>query len=507
MFCSANIQYDKLREVFPIKRMVQTKMKRFLQFFAAALVVVVLAMAVVTVNAAEADRRVDPTTLEPTSDRVIFIKDAPEGGSLTGDGSGHDADNPFIPSDHEQFDPTADYPQNHLQTAFYQATEMLMDDGGTIVICGPIHLGMKESYGSGASTKDVFTAKWGSKKCIKFTSVYNGIDYRETAGAKITLENPALITVLGSSIWDDITIETIGSERVISFSSHPTLVGPGVKTYPADEAFAEVASNYLSLAGGHRYAKGTDQIPTLTVQSGTYNKITGGLWGVVTNGGMENATSYLTLEGTTKVLGFISGTVGKNSTYGGHVNITINGGTYECDIFGCGSTGMTNTDGTVDVVITGGDFSKTWSVAGISPTMQNNAPASTLLDLSGFKGDKASLASLFAVSVDFDTVRLPEGVTEAELVDLAGKQTEAPSTTSPAVETTKAPETDKPKETAKETQKSEVDNDEKENNTPVAPAENNSMMTLLIVVIIVAVVIVGGMGAVIIVLLTKNKKK
>ena len=480
-------------------------MKRFLQIFTVAMLLIAFAAAALTVSAAEADRRVDPTTLEPSSDRVIFIKDAPAGGKLSGDGSGHDADNPFIPSDHEQFDPTADYPQNHLQTAFYQATEMLMDDGGTIVICGPLYFCMAESYGSGGTTKDVFTAKWGSKKVIKFTSVYNGVDYRETAGAKIRLETPAEITVLGSSIWENITIETIGSERVISFSSHPTLVGEGVKTYPADEAFVEVASNYLSLAGGHRYAKGTDQIPTLTVQSGTYNKITGGLWGVVTNGGMENATSYLTLEGTTKVLGFVSGTVGKNSTYSGHVNITINGGTYECDIYGCGSTGMTNTDGTVDIVVNGGDFTNCWSISGIAPTMQNNAPASAILDLSSFNGDKASLASLFVVAVDFDSVKLPAGVTETELVDLAGKQTEAPATTVAPVETTKAPETEKPKETAKETHKQ---NDETDGNDDVvAPAEPDGMMSVLIVVIIVAVVVIGGMGTVIIILLAKNKKK
>ena len=287
----------------------------------------------------------------------------------------------------------------------------------------------------------------------------------------------------------------------------PTLVGKGIKTYPTDEDLAEVAANYLSLAGGHRYAKGTNQIPTLTVQSGTYNKITGGLWGVVTNGGMENATSYLTLEGTTKVLGFVSGTVGKNSTYSGHVNITINGGTYECDIFGCGNTGMTNTDGSVEITINGGDFTNVWSVASMAPTMANNPPATKLLDLSGWTGDKADLANLFSLSIDFDVVRLPEGVTEAELIDIASKQTEAPATDAP--ETTKTPETDKPKETAKETQKPapETKKENDDNSTPVTPEKDNGMATVLIAVIVIAVVIIVGMGAVIIVLLKKNKKK
>jgi hypothetical protein len=178
-------------------------LKKFMKLFVVALVVALLSAAVLTATAAESAKRVDPNTLQPSSERVIFIKDAPAGGALTGDGSGFDADNPFIPSDHEQYDPTADHPQNHLKTAFYQATEMLGDDGGTIVICGPVHLGLDESYGAGDSTKDVFTYKWGTKKVIKFTSVYNGVDYKGGIWAIST----AHLILGGTTTFENLTLE------------------------------------------------------------------------------------------------------------------------------------------------------------------------------------------------------------------------------------------------------------------------------------------------------------
>lgn len=481
-------------------------MKKTFKLFTAALALVLIMAAVaLTANAAGASRRVDPSTLQPTGERVIFIKDAPKGETLAGDGSGFDAENPYIPSEHEQYDPTADNPQNHLKTAFYQATEMLMDDGGTIVICGPVHLGLNESYGSGGTTKDVFSAKWGTKKVIKFTSVYNGVDYRETAGAKITLETPAEITLLGSSIWENITIETIGTERVLSCGSCPTLIGEGFKSYPADEAYNEVAANYLSVSGGHRYARGDDQIPTLTIKSGTFNKVVGGLWGVSTDKEMTNATSYITLEGTTTVLGAISGTVGKNTMYSGHVNITINGGKYLCDVYGCGPTGFTNTDGTVTMTINGGDFSEAWSVCGTFAGAANNVPSSAVLDLSGWTGEKTGLAQVFAVTADFNTVKLPEGITESELVELAGTITEPEATEPVPVETQGTKETESHvKQTEVPENETEKANDEDKTEEPSAEG-SNSLMLILIIVIIVAVVIIGGLGVVIIVMLKKKK--
>ncbi len=471
-------------------------------------IVFVMLIAVVTLqaSAAEAKRRVDPTTLQPTSDRVIFIKDAPNGGELQGNGLGTDADNPFIPIEHNNYNPDAATPEKYLQTAFYQATEMLGQTGGTIVICGPVTLGENESYGTGPDTKDTYTYNWGSKIVIKFTSVYNGVDYRETNGAKLTIQTPAELTVRGSSMWENIDIETDGSNRVISFCSFPTLVGQGVKTYPSKEDYADSAMQYISLAGGHRYAKGDNQIPTLTVQSGTYNKIAAGLWGVATDRGMNNATSYLTLEGTTKVLGSISGTVGKNSLYSGHVNITINGGTYECDIYGVGTTGMTNEDGTVDLVINGGDFKNAWSINHMAETRANYAPMYSILDFSGFTGDKMALASAFAIVTEgFNEIKLPEGVTQEELVELAlqiekDKETETEEQDETSVpdadDTTKAPDGEDATKAPVTTAKPDTTSPE---TTDPANDGGNGDMTLWIIIGVVAVVVVAAVVAVVLI--------
>ena len=262
-------------------------MKKFAKLLVVALAVAIIAsMFSVVASATEAPAaETDPNNLKPGSERVIFIKDAPRDenhqivGELTGDGTGSDADNPLIPMDHESFDPSVDYPKHHLMTAFYQATELLKDEGGTIVVCGPVYFGIGESYGSGGSTRDVFTAKFGTNT-IKITSVYNGVDYRETAGAKIIVDTPAEIGMYGQSIWENIDIETADTYRVISFSNYTTLVSEGVNCYPDDPAFEGVAANYVSLSAGHRYSGGVDVTTNLLVKSGTYNIISGGEWGV-----------------------------------------------------------------------------------------------------------------------------------------------------------------------------------------------------------------------------------
>lgn len=475
-------------------------MKKALRIFLVAmLAVALLASAVLVASAAEAKRRVDPTTLAPTSDRVVFIMDAPEGKELEGDGTGTDFENPYIPMDHEKFDPLADYPENYYQTSIYQATEMLGTTGGTVVICGPIRLGADQSHGSHNETRDVFTYNWGTKATIKFTSVYNGVDYRETNGAKLIIETPAELGVRGNSIWENIDIVTDGAKRIMSFGSFPTLMGKGIKCYPEDDMYLESASNYISLSGGHRWAKGENQIPTLTVQSGTYNVVAGGMWGSTPTSEMKDATSYLTFEGTAKVLGEISGTVAQNSQYSGHVNITINGGSFPCDIFGVGKTGLVNEDGTVDIVIRGGDFSECWSINAEVGTSSKNSPQLSTLDFSEFEGSKEQLATIYSVATEFTQVLFPGRITEDDLLALVEKVETQPAQT-------EAPDTpDAPAQT--EAVEDEPSNDDKdEQKVDVGENNDNSMMTVLIIVIIVAVVVIGGVGAAIIVILLKKKK-
>ena len=400
-------------------------MKNFAKLLVLALAVVMVAtMFAFSVSAAPVtEPGADPTKLVPGSDKVIFIKDAPRDenyvvtGELEGDGTGSDANNPLKPAEHEDFDPSADYPKWHLTTAFYQATEMLAETGGTIVICGPIYFGEQESYGSGASVRDVFTAKFGNK-VIKFTSVYDGVDYRETADAKMIVDTPAMISILGSSIWENMDIATVSNGRAITFDEYCTYVGEGINCYPTDEAFEGVNTNYISLGAGHRYSKSTGENPTLTVMSGTYNYITGGMWGTVATSSMEEANVNLTLGGTTTVLGQVFGTVQNKAPFSGNVNITINGGTYECDINGVGPTGMLNTDGVVNIKINGGNFANAWSINQASMGATNNMPASCTVDFTGWTGEDVQLGFANAIITDITDVKLPEGKTAEYLQGL-----------------------------------------------------------------------------------------
>lgn len=372
--------------------------KRLLAFTIVLVMLLSMIPTYITTGAYEGDYQ-NPEALQPTSPRVVFISDNIEGS----DGSGFDAENPFIPLDHESFDPTAAYPKNHLQTAFYQATELLMSTGGTIVICGPVFFGINESYGSGSTQRDVCTASFGNN-VIKFTSVYDGVDYRKTNGAKITIKSPASLTVMCSSIWENIDIETDGTERIISFDERPTLIGEGVNCCPSNSDYTGISGHYVSLAAGHRYAGTNGHKTSLTVKSGTYNKIVGGIWGASASHSMSNAETNLVLDGTTTVLGMICGTVNAVSNFSGNVNIIINDGVYECDIFGVGNTGMLNSNGKVNIKINGGDFENLWSLSDASFGHSNYAPMTTVLDLSDFKGSNESYRAILDYNIGITNI-------------------------------------------------------------------------------------------------------
>ena len=504
-------------------------MKNFAKLLVVALSVAMIASLLALIPSAAAETLIDPNTLTPGSERVVFIKDAERDennlvvGELPGDGSGSDAENPLIPMDHEDFDPGADYPKYHLQTAFYQATEMLKDTGGTIVVCGPVYFGIYESYGSGGSTRDTFTAKFG-ENTIKVTSVYNGVDYRETAGAKITIALPAEIGMYGQSIWENIDIETADTHRVISFSNYATLVGEGVKCYPSDEAFEGVAANYVSLSGGHRYSGGVDLTTNLVVKSGSYNVIAAGEWGVNNtrryndaedpNSGIKSSNNLdgntrvnVVLEGTTTVYGAINGTNQSSKTeFSGNTYITINDGNYECDINGCGASGFINDNAEVHIKINGGKFRNAWSINDSYAGCSNLVPAVSHLDFSGWKGELEELAAAFSVVTTFTQISLPEGVTEDKLVEIAESLVEEtePEETEPTTPDATEPTADatEPVADATEPQK----DDEKESET--VPENNNGGNGGInpVIFIVIGIVVVVAVVVVLVIVLGKKKK-
>ncbi|MBR5321931.1 MAG: hypothetical protein IKU48_00085 [Clostridia bacterium] len=484
-------------------------MKNFVKFLVIVFSVAITA-SLVSVSSLAAEL-IDPNTLQPGSNKVIFIKDAPKDannqiiGKLEGDGTGFDAENPLQPIAPENFIHDDRCTEWYFQTAFYQATELLKDDGGTIVICGPVYLGVNDSNASDGSVIDIFTAKYG-ENTIKITSVYNGVDYREKAGAKIVLESPVGIGMEGRSIWENIDIATASASCVISFNNFATLVGEGVNCYPTDEAIKGIESNYVSLTAGHRYLGGVDLTTNLVVKSGTYNVIAAGEWGVNnrrelkddgtvirTNNLEGNTNANLVIEGTTTVYGEVIGTNKEGAEFSGNSTVTINGGKFKCEFSMVGKTGLMNTDGKVTLKINGGDFSDAWAINDATAGCANNMPAVSILDFSGWTGELSDLANAYGVVTEFSEIKLPAGVTGGQVLVAATTATELAET---ELEVTT------PIETASAvTEAEDVETSASETEAPVVDGGAN--MTIVVIAIVAVVVIAGVVVGVI---LAKKKK-
>lgn len=455
--------------------------------------------------------------ITPGSDRVIFLADLPA--DYSGAGTGNSPEDPFMPvSDPEGFDPTATNPKYHLTTGLYQAVEMLQKTGGTIVICGPVVLGEKQSTGNSVVMRDTFTPKF--EKPIKFTSVYNGVDYRETNDAHIFITDGAGIGVNGESIWENLDIITgsARTDRYICFNNYKTVVGEGMRCFPEDEAFNGVPQYYVSLVAGHRYDKLIGPAEThLIVRSGTYNKIVGGCWGGVTvvwNGTeadqekfdkwkYSDVNSFITVEGDTHVLGAICGTTNQLSAFGGNVYIEINGGVFEGDIYGGSSVSFINDDAQVNIKVTGGDFTNLLSIAPQDMNAKGYAPGVAILDLSAFEFSDEnwkSLTKLYEAISDFDEkyVILPSWWTEKGpyVEETQAPETEAPETEAPdteSVDVTDAPES--------------VDTPETKSGEVPVPQNNDGSNVGLIVGIAAGAVAVCGIIAGVIISKKKGGKK
>ena len=330
----------------------------------------------------------DPVVVDD-SGRVIFIADGATG-------NGKSASSPLKAT----VNPNAGI-KKYLNTSFYQAIDALKNEGGTVVICGEVMIGIDETEDNGSSTtRDLITPYF--TKPIKFTSVYGGVDYRKTNGARLLIKTPAELCINGESVWENIDIVTDGTDRCISFNVYKTLFGNGINCYPKNYSDRGTAKNYISLSAGHRYSALSNRVLDLTIRSGTYNIIAGAGWGTLASLASSNVTTNLTLEGTTRVLGQVVGSIPKTSPFGGYVNITVNGGTYECDIDGGGPTSFTNTDASVIIKIRGGNFNSLKSLSPLVAGASGNSPANKKLDLSEFPEEmRTSFEALYSHIAEF----------------------------------------------------------------------------------------------------------
>ena len=260
---------------------------------------------------------------------VVYVKD---GG--TGDGSS--ANNPI--------------------DSFAKAVGLLRQDGGTIVICGPF----ATSYTMHLPI---------NKKKITVTSVYDGVDYRQSADAKFTFNHS--LSMFGDFEYDDIDFHCAASSKLFICNYNDVTIGDGVSCTLDGQG-----STYMLFLVGvnvsHDYAPESE-----TTLDGDCNiEINGGTWLYVRCGNrrsasanpvgdmLKDSTLTVTINGgifTNTGGSNLTAATGMNSTYG-TCRLIINGGEFKGPIYAVGRVG-TNTTGTraimsgkVYLEINGGSF-------------------------------------------------------------------------------------------------------------------------------------------------------
>ena len=290
---------------------------------------------------------------------VIFIKDGGEG-----DGSSPD-----------QALGLGDSGEAWADAPLYQAWEALKETGGTIVICGPYTLKAADQYvnpNNGQArpgAPDIIMDGWyrNPDVTITYTSVWDGVDYRQTADAKLIFDDSNIsLTFPTATVLKDLTVVAGGNpagdnrDNYLCAAYNPLTLGKGTN-------FLANANGELPVVvGGQRNYSGiaaVDGDTNITVDLGSGNAI-GAVYG---NLGYTNKNQYGSSYITVKS-GTVNGIYGDNQfNHGfglsGSINITISGGTIVGEVAATNGGIPVNAfdrpvTPVVNITISGGDFSK-----------------------------------------------------------------------------------------------------------------------------------------------------
>ncbi len=220
----------------------------------------------------------------------------------------------------------------------------LGSSGGTVVLCGPLTLdGVTFPESSGE---------------VRFTSLAGGVDYRQTAGAVLTLRGNLCFS--GETVFEEISFSASSGTRLFA-RGHSLRLGQGLS----------VSGSYPTVYGGGYGGAASSASAldfssySLTVESGT--------WGGLYAGNFRNADSQpMGLIRDVQML-VTGGTFVGSSTYGsvggavfcglsGDLSLTITGGVFRAPVYLIGREGNNTTgrlasfDGNVSLTVTGGTF-------------------------------------------------------------------------------------------------------------------------------------------------------
>ena len=243
--------------------------------------------------------------------------------------------------------------------------------GGTVVVCGSLTV-------SGAKTLAAATGK------LTVTSLYGGMDYRLTDGAKLVLSGS--VTLGTETTFTELSIETAANDAYIAAAGKHLTVGAGVACTLLPDARIE---HYPALVGGSvTLAEALRTDVTLDIHSGTWGVVTPGQYSTVAGASARQATGNLTLNlygGSITDGIYVAGVNGLSgnavfNACGGRVacpvigvaagaqvrgNVTINaaGAAFEGDIR-AGEDNTAKLDGAYNLTVTTSDIRRVSTVSG-----------------------------------------------------------------------------------------------------------------------------------------------
>lgn len=349
---------------------------------------------------------------------VIFIAD---GG--TGDGSSPDAPLRLEESGNVCIsEGTESSRTGYYDSLLYQAAAKLYGTGGTIVLVGEVLCTGDDGIGE-SDARELRLPHLGGA-AITITSVYDGVDYRQTNNARLILQSPVCLALNNPVTFRDVDICTqsgngyAATNRVICGDGFPLIIDGGVRCIPLDENGAAIsepsADSYPSLAGGHRL-NSLERSTSVTVCSGTFYAVTGGCQGIGLSGyGDLHGSSQVVIDGTARILGVLSAASSDSrALQDGDATLIIRGGTIQNKVQISGAGGFSGPNAVGRIVISGGEFAQSVKLMAKAGNNYFGFKAgSTLLDCSAYTGE----SDLPAMAVGFSQIAVSEGsVTLASL--------------------------------------------------------------------------------------------
>ncbi|MBQ7171783.1 MAG: hypothetical protein IJR89_05855 [Clostridia bacterium] len=203
-----------------------------------------------------------------------------------------------------------------------KAVGLLREDGGTVVVCG------KTSF-------SYETHLPATKKPIAVTSVYGGVDYRETAGARLGFSKN--LYLYGDYSFDGIEFCSEASSPILVCNYHNVTFGADIKN-----TLSQGVTTYPLLVAGYNLGLGGVPAEDVSLYGNCEITVNGGSWAYIRCGNRRYDDK------------FPIGTVDRDA----RLTVTVNGGTF-CNSSGSyltAASGMNSVEGISELVINGGIF-------------------------------------------------------------------------------------------------------------------------------------------------------